>query len=228
VIACLITDRRRLCPEGTPFDEARRCLAEQAGLAVAAGVDLVQVRERDLETRLLCAIVADCVRLARGTATRVVVSDRLDVALACGADGVHLRGDSMPAEAVRRIAPPPFLVGRSVHHREEAVAAGPVDYLIAGTVFETVSKPDATGRPFAAGAQLLGLEGLGLIARSAGVPVLAIGGVTVERARAVREAGAAGCAAIGLFIGQSGGGSCRAMPMVDLVTALRQAFDSLG
>jgi len=108
---CLVTDRRRLCADTTPFDVARRCLVEQTRLAVAAGVDLIQVRELDLATGVLAALVTDMVHLAHGTDTRIVVNDRLDVALACGAAGVHLRGDSMPAEAVRQIAPAGFLMG---------------------------------------------------------------------------------------------------------------------
>ncbi len=84
VTLCLVTDRRV------------RPVVEQCGEAVRAGVDMIQVRERDLDGRSLASLVAELVRLTRGTATRVVVNDRLDVALACGADGVHLRGDSMP------------------------------------------------------------------------------------------------------------------------------------
>src|SRR5262249_59922166 len=95
--------------------------------------------------------------------------------LACGADGVHLRGDSVPSEAARSIAPPGFLIGRSVHHEQEAkAAAASVDYLVAGTVFPTSSKPGLT--------QWLGVEGLARICRSVAVPVLAIGGSTPERA----------------------------------------------
>src|SRR5207247_1866179 len=141
-----------LVPPGAPDREARRCLLAQVRHAVHAGVDLIQVRERDLEAAALAALVRDVLAAARGTPTRVVVNDRLDVALACGADGVHLRHDSVRAETVRTIAPAGFLVGRSVHDLAEAEGAGPVDYLIAGTVFPTPSKPAAT--------PILGLDGL--------------------------------------------------------------------
>ncbi len=224
---CLVTDRRRLCADATPFDVARRCLVEQARLAIAAGIDLIQLRELDLDTSVLAALVIDIVRLAHGTGTRIVVNDRLDVAMTCGAAGVHLRSDSMPAEAVRRIAPPGFLIGRSVHRSDEAVAAGPVDYLIAGTVFPTSSKSGERAGTGPAADRLLGLAGLGLIARAVRVPVLAIGGMTVERAVAVRAAGAAGLAAIGLFIDQTREGPCRAMPLGEVVEALRRKFDSV-
>jgi thiamine-phosphate pyrophosphorylase len=180
VTLCLVTDRRV------------RPVVEQCGEAVRAGVDMIQIRERDLDGRSLTSLVADLVRLTRGTATRVVVNDRLDVALACGADGVHLRGDSIPPASARSIAPPGFLIGRSVHHEAEAKAVAPdVDYLIAGTVFPSSSKSGLT--------EWLGVEGLARICRSVSLPVLAIGGITPDRLAGVAMAGAAGVAAISLF-----------------------------
>jgi thiamine-phosphate pyrophosphorylase len=204
---CLVTDRRRLCGEAASFADARQCLAEQARVAVEAGVDLIQVRERDLEAGQLAAIVQDIVRLTRGSATRVVVNDRVDVALAAGADGVHLRAASLPTDLVRYLTPELFLVGRSVHRADEVAAAGRVDYLIAGTVFATSSKDQAT--------PLLGVDGLAQIVKLARVPVLAIGGVTVDRAEQIAATGAAGLAAIALFINA---------PRLD---ELRRRFDSV-
>jgi len=191
-VLCLVTDRHRLCAENVPFDVARRRLIDQAKWAVTSNVDLIQVRERDLEAADLARLVTDFVRVSRGSGTRVVVNDRLDVALACGADGVHLRHDSVRADAVRTIAPAGFLVGRSVHGVADAKDAGPVDYLVAGTVFETPSKPSAT--------ETLGLDGLADVVQAVAVPVLAIGGVTRERLDEVAATGAAGVAGIGLFI----------------------------
>ena len=189
---CLVTDRRRLSGTGASVDRARTLLLAQLGEAVAAGVDLIQVRERDLDAADLAALARDVVSLARGSRTRVVVNDRLDVALACGAGGVHLRGDSIPASHARRIAPPGFLIGRSVHAVDEVPATEGCDYLIAGTVFSSRSKER--------GAPLLGLEGLRAIVRAARVPVLAIGGVTPDRFDEITVAGAAGVAGIGLFL----------------------------
>jgi thiamine-phosphate pyrophosphorylase len=189
---CLVTDRRRLSPEAAGFDAGRERLLAQAKWAVESGIDLIQIRERDLETAQLASIVRDVVRISRGSATRVLVNDRVDVALAGGAQGVHLRHDSLPAAAVRTITPGGFLVGRSVHTAAEALKAGPVDYLMAGTVFPTRSKPGAV--------PLLGLEGLAEIVRVAGVPVLAIGGIRPEHLHDVTATGAAGIAGIGLFI----------------------------
>jgi len=189
--------------------------------AVEAGIDLVQVRERDLEASQLSAIVREMIAVARGSSTRVIVNDRLDVALACGADGVQLRGDSIPVNAARRLAPEHFLIGRSVHSVDEAVSAAEADFLVAGTVFPTLSKDG--------GAPLLGVEGLRAIVQSARVPVLAIGGVNEATVVRVARTGAAGCAAIGLFMrsDESGGdGPCRAVPLVASAQRMRQLFDN--
>jgi thiamine-phosphate pyrophosphorylase len=177
---------------------------------------MLQIREQDLSTLDLAALVSDAVTLARGSASRVVVNDRLDVALACGAAGVHLRGDSAPAAAVRAAAPPGFLIGRSVHHRDEAiVAARHADYLIAGTIWPSESKANAP--------PLLGLDGLAAIVRAVRVPVLAIGGVSLDRMRDVAASGAAGVAAIGLFMAPNPiqSSPCRAIPVSHIVSLAR-------
>jgi thiamine-phosphate pyrophosphorylase len=185
VTICLVTDRRRFDP---PVEGLLRVVRD----AVAAGVDLVQVRERDLEAVELSALVRQVLAIARGTATRVVVNDRLDVALACAADGVHLRADSFPVSAARTMAPSGFLVGRSVHTSSEAHAAAEADYLIAGTVYSTRSKPDSGA--------WLGAGRLQAIVRATRAPVLAIGGVTPGAVREVASTGAAGIAGIGMFV----------------------------
>ncbi len=192
MIRCLVTDRRRLAGAGASFDHARRLLLAQLETAVNDGVDFIQVRERDLEAGQLAALVEAALSLVRGTTSRIVVNDRLDVAMACGADGVHLRADSIPTADARRIVPAGFLIGRSVHAPGEASAAEGSDYVIAGTVFPSRSK--------AAGAALLGIEGLRAIVRASRAPVLAIGGVTADRFDDVAAAGAAGVAGIGLFL----------------------------
>jgi thiamine-phosphate diphosphorylase len=154
---------------------------------------MVQVRERDLSARELAVLVRAMVVLAKGSNTRILVNDRLDVALAAGAAGVHLRSDSISQSRARSLAPPGFLIGRSVHNAVEASrTGGDVDYLVAGTVWATRSKP--------LGHALLGTDGLAAVVHASAVPVLAIGGVTVERTSQVAAAGAAGIAAIGLFM----------------------------
>ena len=220
-ILCLVTDRRRLCA-GCDDAATGRCVIAQVREAVEAGIDLVQIRERDLDAGRLADLVLEAVAVARGSATRIVVNDRLDIAVACGAHGVHLRADSVPASAARSIAPRGFLVGRSVHEAEEAAqAATDVDYLIAGTVFATVSKPDA--------GPTLGDAGLADVVRASAAPVLAIGGVTIERMPRVAAAGAAGVAGIGLFLsGDAAAARCRVGPLHAIVTAARAAFDRLS
>ena len=221
MILHLVTDRRRLSGSAD-WSRMRKCLLSQARHAVDAEIDFVQIRERDLEAADLAALVADVVALARGTRTRVLVNDRVDVALASGAAGVHLRSDSAPAAAVRSIVPAGFVIGRSVHTVAEAVAAAPeVDYVIAGTVWPLSGKPDSH--------PVLGVKGLSDIVRAVNVPVLAIGGVTSDRADAVAMSGAAGVAAIGLFMGPARNGEptpCRAAPIGEVARAVRVRFDT--
>jgi thiamine-phosphate diphosphorylase len=212
-VICLVTDRRRLVGGDGRFHVARARLAELARHAVNAGVDLIQIRERDLQTAQLVDIVGELADLARGSPTRVLVNDRLDVALACRAGGVHLRSDSIPPAAVRSAAGSRLLIGRSVHELGEAVEhASAVDYLIAGTVFPSASKPTSDG--------LLGEGGLRQMTHAVNVPVLAIGGVTVERVAQIAVAGASGVAGIGLFL-------TAASSMTDVVAAVRAQFDTV-
>jgi thiamine-phosphate pyrophosphorylase len=217
-IICLVTDRHRLTGNAPRADVAS-CLLTQVRYAIEAGIDLIQIRERDLEGADLNELTTRIVALTRATATRVVVNDRLDVAIAAAADGVHLRADSVAAREAARIVPAGFLIGRSVHHATEAMeAAADVDYLIAGAVFPTKSKAQMT--------RLLGPAGLEAIARATSVPVLAIGGVTVERVQDVARAGAAGIAGIGLFMNEDGRMLCRSVELTKVIRAIRSAFDS--
>ena len=209
--------------DGADQADARQCLLAQARFAVEAGVDLIQVRERDLEAAALAALVTDLLAITRRTPTRIVVNDRLDVALVTGADGVHLRADSIAVADARRLAPAGFLVGRSVHGVADAAAAGDVDYLIAGTVFPSRSK-DASHR-------LLGLDGLRAIVASAAAPVLAIGGVAAGHLDAIAAAGAAGIAAIGIFIRASDEveqAGCRAFDLRAVIGEARRRFDRVN
>lgn len=225
-----MTDRRRLAPGAEALDALVSCVRAQVLSAVAAGVDAVQIRERDLEAAALVRLAEEAVAASRGSRTRILVNDRVDVALAAGADGVHLRADSPPACRIRPLVPKSFVIGRSVHSLDDLLSAGEVDYVLAGTVWPTASKP--TGHP------LLGTSGLAALAAATAVPVLAIGGVNLARAAEAAAAGAAGIAAIGLFIDELGGrdtrdeepaeGTCRAGALVGVVRALRHAFDNAG
>jgi thiamine-phosphate diphosphorylase len=219
-VLCLVTNRARLAAlAGIGRAAAADRLMSQVRDAVAAGIDLVQVRERDLEARDLCRLVERCVDAAAGSLTRILVNDRADVALAAKAHGVHLRADSHDAGRLRAIAPRPFLIGRSVHDVDEAADVarqGAVDYLVFGTVFATESKPH--------GHAIAGIAGLTAAVEAAlPVPVLAIGGVSIASVSALREAGAAGLAAIGLFLPAEGGAG---PTLIETVHRIRRAFDT--
>lgn len=181
---CYITDRRALAPQA---------LLPRIAEAASSGVDLIQIREKDLGTRDLVVLVRAVLDAARGTSTRVVVNDRLDVALALGAHGVHLGAASLRADAARRIVPPSFLIGVSCHSLDEALAADSagVNYVLLGPIFPTPSKL-RYGPP-------LGVEKLREVCGRVKIPALALGGVTVERAARCLEAGAAGIAGISVF-----------------------------
>ncbi len=180
-----ITDRLQL---------KKRSIESCISAAVGAGIDWVQIREKDLPARGVVAITEYAARRAaeRGK-TRVIVNDRLDVALAANAQGVHLATRSMPAGVVRKLAPKGFLVGVSCHSLEEAMAAemAGANYLLLGPIFETPSKLNF-GAP-------LGLEMLREVTGQISLPVFALGGITVDRISQCRESGAAGIAGIRIF-----------------------------
>ena len=218
-ILCLVTDRRRLAerlaidPSGDAILER---LVSQAAEAADAGVDWIQVRERDLAARALSDLV-DCVVAAVRGRARVVVNDRLDIAIGSGAGGVHLGERSLPADRARAIVPDGFSVGVSRHTPTAVGCVGAVDYVIAGTVFASRSKPES--------APLLGLEGLAAACRLSRVPVIAIGGITVHTCAQVVAAGAAGVAAIDLFLPAAAG--ARDRPLRDIVSRMHEMFDSV-
>ncbi len=190
-LLCLVTDRLALAAALGGATDAREALRRQVVVAVEAAVDLVHVRERDLEAGALADLVADCAVLAAGSETRIVVNDRLDVALVAGADGVHLRNDSVETHKARAIVPDGFLLGRSVRGVGDLVRAEGADYLVLGTVYSTPSKPRIR--------EVVGRDGIAEMVRTAGVPVLAIGGVSQEKLPELAGAGASGFAAIRMF-----------------------------
>lgn len=156
--------------------------------ASQAGLPAIQVRERDLPTRPLAALVSTIRTAVAGLPTRVFVNDRVDIALALEADGVHLRASSLPPGRVRAVIGPDRLLGVSTHSVEEVRRAQDdgVDFVVFGPVYETPSK-QIYGPP-------QGLGMLGRVCEAARVPVFAIGGVTPGRVRELREAGAHGVA----------------------------------
>lgn len=178
----------------TPSSEEFRRLLALVRAAVSARVTLVQLREKDLNGRVLFELASNAAQLARGSATRVLVNDRADIARAAGCDGVHLTTRSLEASDLRRAFGEEFLIGASAHTLEEARAArdGGADFAVFGPVFDTPSKR-AYGSP-------VGLGALTKVALELSpFPLVALGGVGVEQAEDVLHAGAAGVAGIRLF-----------------------------
>jgi thiamine-phosphate pyrophosphorylase len=160
--------------------------------ALAAGAPAVQVRAKDASARELLELGRAILPAARATDALLFVNDRLDVALALGADGVHLGPDDVPVAAARRVAPEGFLVGASTDDPEVArrLVADGASYIGCGTVYATTTKPDA--------GDVIGLDGLERVAGAVGAPVIAIGGITVERsAEVAAHTRAAGVAVVG-------------------------------
>ena len=178
-----ITDRQSLAGE----------LLESVERQLQAGVDYLQIREKDLPGRELFELTRAVLALPNPAGTRVMVNERADVALAAGAAGVHLPADSVAPDQIRKIAPQGFVVAVSTHSLEEVRAAerADADFAVFGPVFATPSKAH-WGPPE-------GLDALESVCRAVSLPVMAIGGITAENATACVEHGASGIAGISLF-----------------------------
>lgn len=174
MLRCYVTDRKH----GDILAYSQR--------AVSDGVDFIQVREKDLSASQLFDLVSRIRALAAGTPTKILVNDRLDVAMAAALDGVHLPENGLPASRVR---PYVRVLGASVHSEAAArsAEAGGADFLIFGPVFETPGK------------QSVGIEALRALVLAVQIPVLAIGGITKANTQSVLDAGAVGIAAIRMF-----------------------------
>jgi len=186
---------------------------EVAEAALEAGADAVQLRAKDVGGREMYELAVGLKELLgrRGSGTLFLVNDRVDVALAAGADGVHLGWDDLPPAQARLLLGEEKVLGVSASSTAEALAAleAGADYLGAGPVYPTGTKADA-GEP-------IGLEGLREITGRVDIPVVAIGGITVDRVREVLEAGASGVAVISAVIG--------ADDMYEAVLRLRRKVD---
>ena len=180
----LVTDPE-LCGERGELQTVRE--------AVAGGVTTVQIRDKHASARALSALTRAVLDAVRGRGVTVVVNDRLDVAMAAGAHGVHLGQDDLPVEDARRIAGNDLLVGLSISSAEEMDAAlalpdGMVDYLGIGPVFATPTKSDA--------APPVGAAGLADLCRRTELPCVAIGGIDADNAAEVRGTGVQGIAVV--------------------------------
>lgn len=173
------------------FSRKKTEILELVKLAVEQKFSCVQIREKQLSARLIYELAADAARIARNSATKILVNDRADIALAARADGVHLTARSLSAEIIRRNFPPDFIVGVSTHTFEEAETARRqrADFTTFSPIFSTPEK-EKYGAPH-------GLEKLREICeRLKPFPVCALGGIDENNYESVLEAGASGFAAI--------------------------------
>jgi thiamine-phosphate pyrophosphorylase len=168
-------------------------LLHAVALALDGGVDCVQLRDKSASAATLYAQASQLLAVTRQHGARLAVNDRLDVALAAGADGVHLAAQSLPVPAAVRLAAGRLLVGCSVHSLEAATtaAAGGADYVTFGHVFPTSTHPGVPPR---------GLDQLSQIVQAVDVPVLAIGGITADNLDEVLATGCAGVAVISAIL----------------------------
>jgi len=180
-----ITDRNHAGGIDRLLEIIRRRLAE--------GIDLLQVREKDLSGRQLTALVERILSLPNSEGTQILVNGRTDIALATGCGGVHLPGNSIAPSVLRSIVPKGFLIGVSCHTAAEVACADDegADFAVYGPVFPPISK--------ASYGCAKGLEDLAVVCRTASLPVYALGGITIENAPLCIGAGAAGIAGISIF-----------------------------
>jgi thiamine-phosphate pyrophosphorylase len=175
--------------EATPerFSDSARQIFAIVRRAVDAGISLIQIREKHITTKQLFELAVEAAAIVSGSQTKLLINGRADVAVAAGADGVHLPEKGVPVAAVRRVWPSPFLIGASVHGLESALSAKAdrADFILYGPVFDS---PGKSG---------VGLGALADICRSLeGFPVIAVGGIDGSNHRSVIESGAVGYAAI--------------------------------
>jgi thiamine-phosphate pyrophosphorylase len=194
----LITNRQAFRRKPDVEDnESWRHQIEAIRLAAQSGVQLIQIREKDLSARALAEFTCQAIAAARPFGAKVLVNDRLDVALATQADGVHLRVTSLVASDVRKITnnvtTSSFLIGVSTHSLNEAEAAerAGADFIVCGPVYDTPSKREY--------GSAMGLGRFAEICRVTKLPVLALGGINLSNCREPLQHGAAGIAAISLF-----------------------------
>jgi thiamine-phosphate pyrophosphorylase len=165
---------------------------DQVLLLSAGGARLVQVREKLASPAEFYDQAKQALQAAHAASMKVIINDRVDIALALQADGVHLGQDDLPAEAARRLLGPDAVIGFSTHELKQAEAATqlPVDYIAIGPIFATQSKESANPP--------VGLAGLRRIRQAIGtIPLVAIGGITLENGQSVLDAGADAISVIG-------------------------------
>ena len=187
----LVTDRQRF-PAPGPGEALSVLEAQTIDEILARGVDVVQLREKDLDGGPLLARARRLREICDRHGARLLINGRADVARAAGADGVHLPGGGLPVAKARELLPVGAVVGCSVHDRQQLERAHGADYVIFGPVFETSSKPGY--------GPAQGVGGLAALVGEATMPVLGIGGISPQNAAEVMAAGAAGVAMMGALL----------------------------
>jgi len=183
----LITDRKQVADRYSLIASVRQ--------ALKGGAKAIQLREKDLDTRELLKLAYKMRELTARYDARLFINDRLDIALAAGADGVHLTQNSIPADAVRKVIKEKLMIGVSTHSLKEAKEAeeAGADFITLGPIYRTPSKLKY-GKP-------LGLDKLGEVSRKVRIPVFALGGIKSHRVKAAKKAGAYGVAMISEIFG---------------------------
>lgn len=190
--------RRRSLPRIYPLTDSRLTglsPAEQCRRLIDAGAELIQIREKHASSGEFYKAAAEALAVAREKGARIVINDRVDLALMLGADGVHLGQDDLPPAQARELLGPEALIGYSTHSVEQARAALelPVDYIAVGPVYATRSKEDPDA--------VVGPEGVRAVRAAVGrFPLVAIGGITPRNVRTVLDAGADSAAVIGALL----------------------------
>lgn len=171
--------------ESIAIEELTRIIAE----SVSGGVSIVQLREKNNSSLSFYKKAAALKQLLNELSIPLVINDRVDIALAIGADGIHIGQDDLPLPVVKKMVPEDMIVGVSVSTLEEALEAdrNGADYIGVGSVFPTKTKKDAT---------LMALEDLGEICRSVSIPAVAIGGITADNMSALSDSGLSGTAVV--------------------------------
>ncbi|MEN6396066.1 MAG: thiamine phosphate synthase [Methanoregula sp.] len=194
---------------------AGRTHREIARCAIAGGADAIQLRDMWCGTKALCSTGRQIREITRKTGTLFIVNDRLDLAIACGADGVHLGQGDIRVDVARQVAPRSFVICVSVGNSVEAVEAekAGADYVALSPIFSTTTKDDAGPGH--------GLSALREIRAEVSVPVVAIGGISRTNVREVIGAGAVGVAVISAVVGQPDI-TAAARDFKDLIIAAKQ------
>ena len=202
-------------PQTTPTTDDFSDILRLVDAAVAAEIDLIQIREKLLSANVLYKLAHSAAQIVHGSATQLLINDRADIAATAGADGVHLTSESLPAEVVRSAFGESFLIGVSTHSVDEASVArtGGADFVVFGPILATSSKRDY-GEP-------LGFGRLQKVTSAlAPFPVLALGGITSSDVEDCMRAGASGIAAIAMLNDP--------LQLAQVVREVRMKFQQLG